>query len=85
MQDQRLLAAQAAMDQLVNIWAEVTQLRTATFDYTLQGGERARVQAEATIRRLHVLISDEWLAAAIGDHADEEQRLRHEIHDAARV
>jgi signal transduction histidine kinase len=77
---ERMVAAQTAMDQLVDIWTEVAQLRTATYDYALQGGERPRVQVEAKIRRLHVLFSDEWLAAAISDRADEERRLRHEIH-----
>lgn len=77
---QRLVAAQTAMEELVDIWAEVAQLRTVSFDYTLHGGERARVQAEDKVRRLRVLLSDEWQAAVIGDHADEERRLRHEIH-----
>ena len=77
---QRLVAAQTAMDQLVDIWLEVAQLRTASIDSALYGSERARVQAEAKIRRLQVLFNDEWLAAAIGDHADEERRLRREIH-----
>ena len=77
---QRLVAAQTAMDQLVDIWLEVAQLRTASIDSALHGSERARVQAEAKIRRLQVLFNDEWLAAAIGDHADEERRLRREIH-----
>ncbi|MBK8119231.1 MAG: HAMP domain-containing protein [Sulfuritalea sp.] len=78
---QRLVATQTAMDQLVDIWTEVAQLRTATIDYALHRGERARVQAEAKLRRLNVLLSEEWLAGAIGDHADEEQRLRREIHE----
>ncbi|MBK7764723.1 MAG: hypothetical protein IPI44_00680 [Sulfuritalea sp.] len=78
---QRLVATQTAMDQLVDIWSEVTQLRTATFDYALHRGERAALQAEAKIRRLDVLLGEEWLAAGIGDHAEEERRLRREIHE----
>ena len=60
---QRQVAAEVAMAQLFDIWTAVAQLRTATFDFAQQGNERVRTQTEAAIRRLHVLVSDDWLAA----------------------
>jgi signal transduction histidine kinase len=77
---QRQVAAQVAMAQLFDIWTAVAQLRTATFDFAQQGNERVRTQTEAAIRRLHVLVSDDWLAAPVGEHVAENQRLRREIH-----
>lgn len=79
--NQRHVTAQNAMAQLFDIWSAVAQLRTASFEFVPQGNERARVQAETAIHKLHVLVSDDWLAGAVSDHADEERRLRREIRE----